>query len=447
MSSLAARLRSLRSNIDPPSMAPEREAAFARRCRERFSRHGAVFAVICVGFSLLWWPTDYVVYEDLPQYIGPTQIWRTVISLIAVAYLILTRGTRLGRHDDLLFGAAGLLLCATMGYTAGLMGGPDRPHVHLLYVFVLGTLLMPLRLGPRASLTVAFAAALLLGYLVPFPEHRSSPYLRLTVSVMLAMIGVSVTFGHVVFLLIRSNFQQAALLAESNLLLEARVAERTRELRGLLSHLETTREDERGHIAREIHDRLGQELTAQRLTLAIAEDCLDGEPATARTKLAEMRGLLDQMMTTVRALTVDLRPPVLHDLGLGEAARWLARRTEELSGVVCEISMTGDPAPLDGERRDAVFQILEESLRNVARHARAKSVSIDITTTVEALVLRVTDDGVGPEDRPVGRGFGVLGMRERARALGGDFSLRGRPEGGTEVTCRLSLAGASGGTS
>jgi signal transduction histidine kinase len=93
------------------------------------------------------------------------------------------------------------------------------------------------------------------------------------------------------------------------------------------------------------------------------------------------------------------------------------------------------------------FQILEESLRNVARHARARSVSIDITTTVEALVLRVADDGVGPEDRPGGRGFGVLGMRERARALGGDFWLRGRPEGGTEVTCRLSLAGASGGPS
>ncbi len=244
--------------------------------------------------------------------------------------------------------------------------------------------------------------------------------------------GISVTFGHMLYVLLRSNFFQAALLEE-------RVADRTRELRDLLSRLETTRDEERNRIARELHDQLGQELTAQRLTLAIAEECLDAEPALAKKKLAEMRELQTGMIGTVRTLIGDLRPWILHDLGLGEAASWLARRTEEIAGVDCELSVTGDLASVDADRSAAVFRILQESLNNVAKHAHAKRVTIDLTRTPDALVLCVRDDGIGPVEHPRRGSFGVLGMRERAHALGGNLSLHASPQGGTEVACHLPL--------
>jgi two-component system sensor histidine kinase UhpB len=158
-----------------------------------------------------------------------------------------------------------------------------------------------------------------------------------------------------------------------------------------------------------------------------------------------MRGMLDQMMGTVRALIADLRPCSLHDLGLGEAAERLTRRTEDLSGLRCELSITGDPAALDPARSTAVFRILQESLNNVTKHAQASSVAIDMMVTASLLVLRVQDDGIGPRERPRRGGFGLLGMRERAQALGGELSLRGLAKGGTEVTCRLPLGVPPGG--
>jgi two-component system sensor histidine kinase UhpB len=239
----------------------------------------------------------------------------------------------------------------------------------------------------------------------------------------------------------------AAAPPRDDLLLEARVAERTRELRELLSRVETDREEEQRRIAREVHDQIGQELAAQRLTLAIAEECLDGEPVTAREKLAELRALLDRMMGTVGALVADLHPWVLDDLGLAEAAGWLARRTEALSGLRCELSVEGDPTALDPVRSAAIFRILQELLDEAAKHAGATRVTIDLTTTADALVLRVRDDG-GRERAPEDAGRLVLsGMLERARALGGELSSRRLPEAGTEVTCRLPLGALPGGAS
>jgi signal transduction histidine kinase len=441
MPSIVEGARSWLSAWQPVEMPPEKEAAFERYIRDRFERHGVVLALLCSLAALLWWPADYLIYRDLPQYIAPTHKWRTVAIVVGAAYFPLVRLPPFRTRPGGLLIGSGLVVSAAIGWATGLIGGLDRPEPHLLYLLLIGTIPMPLAPRARVLVTLAFAGAILGGYLIPFPAYLSSPYLPVGVSMMTLAMVVSVTFGHMLYLLLRSNFFQTALLADNNALLEERVADRTRELCDLLSRLETTREEERNRIAREIHDELGQELTAQRLTLAIAEDCLDGEPDTARAKLVEMRALLDRTMATVRTLIADLRPWVLHDLGLAEAARWLARRTEELSGTACELEVSGDLASLDRERSAAVFRILQESLNNVTKHAQATIVQIEIETTDEDLVLHVRDDGIGPGERTGRRGFGVVGMRERAHALGGEFELRGRAGGGTEVTCRLPLAG------
>ena len=186
---------------------------------------------------------------------------------------------------------------------------------------------------------------------------------------------------------------------------------------------------------------VGQELTAQRLTLAIAEECLESEPATARAKLAEMRELLGGMIRTVRTLIGDLRPWILHDLGFGEAAQWLARRTEEVAGLRCELAIAGDPAAVDPERSAAVFRILQESLTNVAKHAGATRISVLVTRKEQSVVVLVEDDGAGFDVNDPSSGLGLSGMRERVAVYGGEFEAGPRAEGGFRVRARLPLAG------
>ncbi len=227
--------------------------------------------------------------------------------------------------------------------------------------------------------------------------------------------------------------------------LEARVAERTRELRALLTRADTRRETEQRRIAREVHDQLGQELAAQRIALAIAEECLDGEPVAAREKLAEVRGHFDRMLGAVDAILADLHPWVLDDLGLGEAAAWLARRTEAVSGLPCELSLAGDLPALDPVRRATVFGILQESLREVVEHARATRVAIDLACTPEELALRVRHDGDATRAPQDGHRLALSGLQERARALGGELAARSAPDGGTEIACRLPLGELPGG--
>jgi signal transduction histidine kinase len=440
------RARAALSGWRPAPMSAAQEAAFDDYCRGRFARLTTTFAVSTLVCAAVWWPADYLVYRALPEYIRPFQIWRAVICAIAAVHLATSWVPALRPSVVARFAVEFVIVCATMGYGAGLLRGPEGVQFHLLYVLGFATVPLPVRLSTRVVMTAAFCAAVVLGCVVPFPALRGSPHLFMAISFLVWICGISVTFGHATFLALRAHFVQAAELAEANTSLEARVAERTRELRELLSRLETTREEERGRIARELHDQLGQELMAQRLTLEIAEECLDGEPATARAKLVEMRNLLGGMMGTVRALIGDLRPWILHDLGLGEAAQWLARRTEELAGVRCELTVVGDPTTLDPERSAAVFRILQESLTNVTKHAHATRVAIDLATTDDALVLRVRDDGIGPAAPGSKGGFGVLGMRERAHALGGDLALRGLPGGGTEVTCHLPQRTSNGAT-
>ncbi len=177
---------------------------------------------------------------------------------MGAAYFPLVRVAAIRAHQRELLIGSGLVVSAAIAWASGIMGGPDRPQAHMLYLLVMGTIPMPLSLRARVLVTLAFAGAILGGDLVPFPEHLSSPYLPVGVSMVTLAILVSVTFGHMLYLLLRSNFFQTALLAENNALLEERVADRTRELRDLLSRIETTREEERNRIACEIHDEMGR---------------------------------------------------------------------------------------------------------------------------------------------------------------------------------------------
>ncbi|MFY1984473.1 PAS domain S-box protein [Achromobacter xylosoxidans] len=227
--------------------------------------------------------------------------------------------------------------------------------------------------------------------------------------------------------------------------LEARVQVRTAELsaaheslRRLASHLSTLREQERAHIARNIHDDLGASFTALQLDLNWLRRQLAGEPPL-QAHLDRMLEVTQTAMDATRRILNDLRPVVLDHLGLWAALETLLQDLQARSGLRCRYLCPPDTESrrLDPEAEIAVYRIVQELLTNVQRHARARSVSVSAVWAEDGLLLEVEDDGVGmrlPETRQT---FGILGMRERARAIGGDLELDSAPGAGLCARLRL----------
>lgn len=220
---------------------------------------------------------------------------------------------------------------------------------------------------------------------------------------------------------------------------EDRIRELADALRRLSSHLDDTREEERGHLAREIHDELGQALTALKMDVTELRGHGASLPERARDRLTIMSALIDQTSRTVQRLTGELRPPMLDELGLHAAVTWYIQDFEERFSIACTRTRFDDPPPTDRKRATALYRILQESLTNVARHANAEEIEIAFSYDDGQVTLQVQDDGKGITDEEIRKpnSHGILGMRERVEAYGGTLRISGRAGGGTAVHVTL----------
>ena len=208
----------------------------------------------------------------------------------------------------------------------------------------------------------------------------------------------------------------------------------------LSERTEAIREDERTSIARELHDQLGQSLTALKLDISWLARRLAGDPRVVG-KLEEMKQAADGIIQSVGRISAGLRPGILDLLGLEAAIKWQSDDFTKRTGIACELRARLDDLQLDGSLATAVFRIFQEALTNVTRHANASRVTVDLGLDGSMLVLEVADDGVGlPATGPRGRSLGLLGMGERARRLGGDCVVRPREPSGTLVSLRVRCA-------
>ncbi|MBS1191207.1 MAG: domain S-box protein [Rhodocyclaceae bacterium] len=219
------------------------------------------------------------------------------------------------------------------------------------------------------------------------------------------------------------------------------LVESRRQLRELSSHLQSVREDERAHIARELHDQLGQMLTALKMDVAWVRGRSASAGEVVLDKLGDMATLIDQTIDSVRRISSDLRPVMLDDLGLRAALEWLVgdfrKRNED---VCCEILLALDDRPLEGRLATAVFRLVQECLTNVSRHAQASEVNVFAGSRDDGILVVVADNGRGlPEEPPRHGGYGLLGMRERVEVLGGTFTINSIPGGGVTVEATLPL--------
>jgi signal transduction histidine kinase len=221
-------------------------------------------------------------------------------------------------------------------------------------------------------------------------------------------------------------------------------ARHAHDLQRLSSRLVDVQEEERRNIARELHDEVGQVLSAIAVEAQVAERALD-RPDEALRALAETQELADRAMGAVRDISQLLRPPMLDDLGLGAAIDWLLRGLARRHDVQVELLQTGLTGRLPASIEVAAFRIVQEALTNVARHARARRSVVRLESDGMTLTLSVEDDGIGldasasacPERR---RGLGLVGIRERVADFEGTFSVSSRPGQGTSLRVHLPLA-------
>jgi signal transduction histidine kinase len=215
------------------------------------------------------------------------------------------------------------------------------------------------------------------------------------------------------------------------------------QMRQLAARLQTAREEERKWLARELHDELGQTLTAIKLELARAIALFKQERlrSVAVDRLQALVGLTEIGIETVKRITMDLRPATLAHLGLPAAIRWEAAAFRARTGLRCRVSADKETTPLSAEQETGLFRITQEALTNVARHARASAVHIRLEQRRARYELSVRDNGRGITDGEsrASSAIGLLGMRERAHLIGGTFTIAGSRGKGTRLSVQVPL--------
>jgi len=208
-------------------------------------------------------------------------------------------------------------------------------------------------------------------------------------------------------------------------------------------HLHTLLEGERTQIAREIHDELGQILTALKMDLFWIHKKLPVESEHIQAKIDSMMFLLDSTIKTVERILVQLRPAMLDDLGLTSAIEWLAEEFQNRTGVVCEAILEPTPETLitDEKLSTALFRICQEGLTNITRHAQATRAEIMLKISGGKVELMISDNGIGIRKKDIDKSdsFGILGIKERVNLLGGKVNVIGRRNRGTMLRVRIPL--------
>jgi two-component system, NarL family, sensor kinase len=214
-----------------------------------------------------------------------------------------------------------------------------------------------------------------------------------------------------------------------------------RRFRGLARSVWNVQEAERRRLARELHDGIGQTLTALKQQLDVVEQSASDLPAATRARLRDAAELATQALHETRELSRLLRPQILDDLGLEPALRWLTRTFGERSGVALEVDLVGLDGRLPAEIETLAYRVVQEALNNVAKHAGAQRAQVLARREGGELTLVVADDGHGFDPRaPDLDGSGLRGMRDRVELFGGRIDIGSRPGLGTRISARVPCA-------
>jgi len=222
---------------------------------------------------------------------------------------------------------------------------------------------------------------------------------------------------------------------------ETELSQSREKLRDLYRQLQNAREEERQRISREIHDELGQNITAMKIDLAWLRKWIDPPQTAILQKVASMEAVADATLETVRRVSSELRPGILDALGLSAAVEWLAKDFQARSEINCRLSIEPEEIEVESNLAIDVFRILQEALTNVLRHARASAVEVALKQREGLIELHVIDNGIGISEQKAldPKSLGLLGIRERLVVYGGGLNLQGFPEAGTHLLVTIPI--------
>jgi signal transduction histidine kinase len=428
-----------------PVRSLEDEAAFDAHAAEVTAQFAVLGTVLLAFGTLAWWPLDAVVWPDDRHSTAFTWLRVRACAVEFLSLAVFTGSARARRHALVLAPMMYVLFTVSIGYSLGELGGTNLTWLADAALAVLPPALLPLRLPARVVVTGAVAAALLGGFFLPFPANRDVSTGWAQVAFMAFAMLSSVLAGAAATRLTRRSFfqkreldQAHAALGQLSEGLAARVAEQTRELRSLAAHLERAQESERRRIARDLHDDLGQRLTAMRYTLARVEHRVAERDDDLPELVSDLSALVDGASGATRDFVSELRPRVLDDYGLVAAVEWLCDRVGAREDVACRLTVS--PGFPDGiarpspDRALCLFRVAQEATTNAVKHARARTIAVDLAVEGGHYAVSVRDDGVGFDPLAQARGFGLLGLRERVRAADGTLTLDARPGRGACVS-------------
>ncbi len=437
---------------ESPSAYPD----FDAYARAMLARRLDQVAMFLLAATLGLWPLDFLFADEAAGDLWQRAGLRAVAGAVCLALILATRRSRsfVRYAEPIGVLAACLAFFGIAFYLAGI-GGPGSHQFGTVYFCSMMSALAVVPLPRRVVAATAISVCAFAGFMVREPHYLYDAHTPPTAAHMAFTTAFSVLFGHFLYRASLANFEQAheldarrAQLEELNAELETRVREKTRDIRALLQRIEAAIADERAHLAREIHDQLGQELTALRFTVAFAAGRVADSPPPVRNAIMELDGLLDRTRRTMKRLLDRLRPVVLDELGLSGAARWLAEDFATRSGCKVTVEVAEVPDDFEPRRAGLLFGILQEALTNVGRHARAASVVVRIALLSgqgegpDQLVLNVCDDGVGLPGQGAGStGLGLISIRERAEQLGGEAKWGTCDVGGTCLDVRVPITG------
>jgi PAS domain S-box-containing protein len=208
-----------------------------------------------------------------------------------------------------------------------------------------------------------------------------------------------------------------------------------KEIKELSAHLVDVREDERIAIARELHDELGQQLTALKMDISWLGKKINETDEDLKNKIKEINSLIDHSVNTIRRISSELRPSILDDLGIVAAMEWQIQEYQKKSGIIVQFNVSGNADEVKGNIATGLYRILQEALTNTLRHAKAKKISVKLEQNSDKINLTIEDDGIGfnANEIKLNKTLGLLGMKERILMMEGEFKIRSKEREGTTI--------------
>ena len=432
----------------PPQSAQD-EATFDDYAATLARQLGLMACAVMVFFTLAWWPLDLVVIpraEHVPVFAALR--WR---ALFVVLTGVLVFGVAKPAGDAALLAATVTYAAfsGAIGYSLGAAGPEGLQWFANAAIAIIPVAFIPLRLRARVVASSLVSGTLVGGYVLSNADTLSTPGFASQVSFQVFAVLLSIAVGELWLRVTRHAFFQQLATQRANAELAAMtdslsdlVRERTSELQALAQHLSSVQESTLRRIARDLHDDLGQSMTAMRYALSrlsARAQRNSGEPVDLL--LADLAALLDGSTQSLRTVVASLSPRILEDHGLEAAAEWLCERVTENTGVPCVLESRAAAGhsfeSLAPQVALTMFRALQETTNNALKHSGATSIHVALALTSDDVTLAVTDDGRGYDAQADTLGFGIKGLRERVHELNGELRLDAEPGGGLKVLVRV----------